>query len=195
MNKALFLDRDGVIDELVFHADTGGYEAPRTADEMRVRPGVEEALREAARAGWTIVVVSNQPDVAKGRTTREDLAAAHQRLLDLLHDPPILDFRYCFHRAEDGCTCRKPSPQAVLEAAARYDIDLAQSWFVGDVDTDIACGRAAGTRTALLEYEHSSDKRGKQHADLVCRDLAHFVRTVAAAKSNDGAQSEDRRLR
>ena len=180
MRKALFLDRDGVLDELVYHADTGGYEAPRDAAEMHMRPGVREALQTAVDDGWLIFVVSNQPDVAKGRTTRESLAAAHQRLVEWLGDGLVTEFFYCFHRAEDRCSCRKPEPQHVLEAAKTYDIDRSQSWFAGDVDTDIECGRRAGMRTALIEYEHSNDKRGNQHPDLVCRDLAHLVRILTA---------------
>ena len=189
--KALFLDRDGVLDELVFHPDTGGWEAPRDASEMLARPGVRDALRRAADAGWLIFVVSNQPDIAKGRTTAEALRGAHDALVQQLENPPVTDFFYCFHRSEDRCACRKPLPHFVEQAAARYDIDVAQSWFVGDVDTDIECGQRAGCRTALLEYEHSSSKRGKQRADLVCRDLSHFVETVVERKSDHGLQSQN----
>lgn len=191
MRKALFLDRDGVLDELVFHEDTGGWEAPRNPGEVRLRPGVRDALQRAA-AGWMLFVVSNQPDAAKGRVTHDALAATHRRLVELLGGaPPITEFFYCFHRAEDRCVCRKPQPHFVLEAARKYDIDLAQSWFIGDFDTDIECGRRAGTHTALLEYEHSADKRGNQRADLICRDLDHAVRTLMARKSDDGSQTED----
>lgn len=189
--KALFLDRDGVLDELVFHSDTDGWEAPRNASEMRARPGVRDALQRAADAGWLIFVVSNQPDMAKGRTTREALAEAHARLVEQLQDPPITEFFYCFHRSEDRCECRKPLPFFVQQAAANYGVDLKQAWFVGDMDTDIECGANAGCRTALLEYEHSISRRGKQRADLVCRDLSHFVETVVERKSNHGLQSKD----
>ena len=189
--KALFLDRDGVLDELVFHADTGGWEAPRNASEMKARPGVGAALRRAADAGWLIFVVSNQPDVAKGRTTREALAGAHEALVAQLDGAPITDFFYCFHRAEDRCECRKPLPFFVQQAAARYGVDLGQSWFAGDMDTDIECGARAGCRTALLEYEHSSSRRGKQRADLVCRDLSHFVDTLMERHSDHAGQPQD----
>ena len=178
MRKALFLDRDGVLDDLVFHEDTGGYEAPRNAGEVRIRPNAREALRRAADDGWLLFVVSNQTDAAKGHTTRDALRAAHERIVTELGNPPITEFFYCFHRAEDGCRCRKPQPFFVLEAAKRYDINLADSWFVGDVDTDIECGKRAGCKTALLQYPHSGSKRGAPQADLVCRDLDHFVRAI-----------------
>lgn len=191
MSKALFIDRDGVLDELVFHEDTGAYEAPRNAGEVRLRPNVCAALQRAVDAGWLIFVISNQPDAAKGKTTREALDAAHVRLLELLGGAPITEFFYCFHRAEDHCECRKPQTRHVLEAARNYEVDLGESWFVGDVDTDIECGRNAGTHTALLEYEHSISRQGKQRADMVCRDLDHLVRAVTAAKSDHDRETQD----
>lgn len=190
MVKALFLDRDGVLDELVYYADTKAWEAPRVPKDLRLRRGVREALDAAARLGWLIFVISNQPDAAKGKTTYENLRAVHEELLRLLSGAPISEFFYCFHRAEDACQCRKPKPYFLLRAAERYGIDLAQSWFVGDVDTDIECGRRAGTRAALLEYPHSSSRRGAQKPDLVCRDLGHFVRLLAGQTSSDGTQSK-----
>ena len=189
MSRAIFLDRDGVLDELAHYSE--GWGAPRTPADVRLRPGVREALDRAAKAGWMILVISNQPDAAKGFTTVASLHAVHVELLDQLGPVPIREFFYCFHRSEDRCECRKPEPFFVLHAARKYGVDLAESWFVGDVDTDIETGRRAGTRTALLEYEHSSSKRGAQTADLVCRDLDHFVRTLVGQTSSNGPQSKD----
>lgn len=189
MKRAIVLDRDGVLDELVHYSE--GWGAPRTAADVHLRPGVREALDLAAKNGWMIIVISNQPDAAKGFTTVASLHAVHLELIDQLADAPIREFFYCFHRSEERCACRKPEPFFVLHAARKYDIDLAQSWFVGDVDTDIEAGRRAGTRTALLEYEHSSSKRGAQKPDLVCRDLDHFVRTLVGQTSSNGPQSKD----
>ena len=191
MVKALFLDRDGVLDDLVFYADTDGYEAPRKPEDVKLRPHVREALDLAAENGWRIFVVSNQPDAAKGKTTLQSLHAVHDRILEELRGAPITEFFYCFHRAEDRCECRKPSPKFVLDAAEKYDINLNDSWFVGDVDTDIECGRRAGMRTALLEYSHSRSKRGAQRPDWVCRDLDHFVRKLTGQTSSDVSRSED----
>jgi D-glycero-D-manno-heptose 1,7-bisphosphate phosphatase len=189
MNRAIFLDRDGVLDDLVHYAE--GWGAPRTAADVRVRPGVREALDRAVKNGWMIFVISNQPDAAKGFTTMASLHAVHLELLKQLGEAPIREFFYCFHRSEDRCECRKPKPFLVLQAARRYAIDLAGSWFVGDVDTDIEAGRRAGTRTALLEYEHSISSTGAQKPDLVCRDLDHFVRTLVGQTSLNGPQSKD----
>ena len=178
MKRALFLDRDGVIDALVEH-DNGEWGAPLRPQHVRILPGVLEAMNAAAAQGWVLFVVTNQPDAAKGKTTQASLHDVHEELLRQLGSAPITEFFYCFHRAEDLCACRKPSPYFVEHAARYHDVDLAQSWFAGDADTDVECGRRAGCRTALIEYEHSKPRRGAQQADLVCDDLPAFVRALS----------------
>jgi len=190
MNKALFLDRDGVLDALIRHQN-GEWGAPLGPDQVTLLPGVIDALRLAREHGWLIFVVSNQPDAAKGKTTIESLRAAHQRLLELLGGAPITEFFYCHHRTEDRCSCRKPEPFFVLEAARRHDVELTRSWFVGDTDTDIETGHRAGCRTALVEYPYSSSRRGAQRPDRVCRDLGHFVQTLTAQTSVHDTRSRD----
>ena len=177
--RAIFLDRDGVLNDLVYYASHDEWESPRTPSDVHLMPGVIDAIRAAANLGYLIFVVSNQPSAAKGKVTRDDLQAVHDELLTQLGDAPITAFFYCYHRAEDACECRKPSPHFVLEAAKAYDLDLTQSWFVGDQDGEIGCGRRAGTRTALLQYARSKPKRGAERADQSFDDLAHFVRWLA----------------
>ena len=189
MKRALFLDRDGVLDELV-RQENGEWGAPLRAEDVRLLPGVVDALRLASEHGWMLFVVSNQPDAAKGKTTIRSLREAHRRLLDLLEGAPVTEFFYCYHRAEDRCACRKPEPLFVLQAAARHEIDLQESWFVGDADSDVECGRRAGCRTALLEYPYSSNRRGALRPDLTCSDLGHFVHALIGQPSNHGSQSQ-----
>jgi D-glycero-D-manno-heptose 1,7-bisphosphate phosphatase len=179
VKRALFLDRDGVIDALVPH-DDGEWGAPLEPKQVRILPGAVEAMNLAASKGWILFIVTNQPDAAKGKTTQSSLHAVHEELLRQLGPVPVTEFFYCFHRAEDLCACRKPSPYFVQHAARYHDVDLAQSWFAGDADTDVECGRRAGCRTALIEYEHSKHRRGgPRQADLVCADLPEFVRAIS----------------
>ena len=178
MNRALFLDRDGVIDALVHH-DDGEWGAPLRPEQVRLLPGVREAMQRASAGGWLLFVITNQPDAAKGKTTQGLLHAVHDELLRQLGPAPITEFFYCFHRLEDLCACRKPSPYFVQHAARYHNVDLAQSWFAGDAGTDVECGRRAGCRTALIEYEHSRHRRAGAEADLVCADLPDFVNTLA----------------
>lgn len=189
MVKAIFLDRDGVLDELVSYKE--GWGAPRKPADAHLLPGVRDALALAAHNGWSVFVISNQPDAAKGYTTREALDAVHAELLHQLDGAPILEFFYCFHRSEDRCQCRKPEPFLILQAARKYGIDLSASWFAGDAGTDIEAGKRAGTRTALLEYEYSRSRRGAQQPDWVCRDLDHFVRKLISQPSSDAAQPQN----
>ena len=178
MNRALFLDRDGVIDALVEH-DNGEWGAPLRPEQLRILDGAIDAMNRAAAEGWLLFVVTNQPDAAKGKTTQASLHAVHDELVRKLGSVPIIEFFYCFHRAEDLCACRKPSPYFVQHAARYHGVDLGQSWFAGDADTDVECGRRAGCRTALIDYEHSKHRRsGAQQADLICRDLPDFVRRL-----------------
>lgn len=176
--RALFLDRDGVLDDLVWHEATAEWGAPLAADQVALRPGVREALAQAREAGWLLFVVTNQPDAAKGKATRDSLQEVHGELVRQLGDPLIDEWFYCFHQSSDGCACRKPSPHFVLEAARRYGVALADSWFAGDSDSDIECGQRAGCKTALIQYEHSSSRRGAQRADLICAGLDDFVTTL-----------------
>src|SRR5436305_13310537 len=178
MNKALFLDRDGVIDALVPH-DDGEWGAPLRPEQVRILPGAVEAIRRAAADGWLLFVVTNQPDAAKGKTSHASLHAVHEELVRQLGPAPITEFFYCFHRVEDLCVCRKPSPYFVEHAARYHEVDLGRSWFAGDADTDIECGRRAGCRTALIKYEHSGHRRAGQQADLTCTDLADFIRALS----------------
>lgn len=182
MRKALFLDRDGVLDELVFYADTGEWESPRRVADVRLIEGAAEAARRAAEKGWLLVIVTNQPSYAKGKTTLEELAEVHEKVVAGL---PIAKSCVCHHHPDSIvdalrviCECRKPGTLSLRDAARELDIDLAESWMAGDQDSDLRAGRAAGCRVALIEYAHSADKRGAVEPDLRCRDLKEFVEHV-----------------
>ncbi len=186
MTKALFLDRDGVVDDLVFYRDTGEWESPRSVRDLHMRPGVIAPLREASRAGWLLFLITNQPSFAKGKCSLEDLEAVHARVVDELRkgSVEITESYVCWHHPESKiegygrCECRKPSPLFIWEAAKSWGVDLRESWMIGDQDTDIVTGLNAGCRTALLKYEHSGSKRGAARPDLVCSDLAELVHTI-----------------
>lgn len=186
MQKALFLDRDGVINDLVYYPSHDEWEAPRTVADLRLRDDAVPALREANRAGWLVFLITNQPSYAKGKCSLEDLQQVHQTVLQRLADGgvTITDSYVCYHHPESTipgygpCECRKPSPFFIRQAAHAYDVDLARSWMAGDQSSDIETGRRAGCRTALVEYKHSRSKRDEVEADLVCAGLAELVRKI-----------------
>jgi D-glycero-D-manno-heptose 1,7-bisphosphate phosphatase len=147
---AVFLDRDGVLVE-TFVRDNRAY-AATTLDDFRL---VENAAADVERlrdAGLAPIVVTNQPDVARGLIAAATLAAMHERLAAEL---PVLDIFVCTHDSTDACACRKPKPGMIEAAAAKWNIDLPRSFMVGDRASDVEAGRAAGCRTILIERPYS----------------------------------------
>lgn len=182
MKRALFLDRDGVVDELVYYESHGEWEAPRSIEDL-VMIDVEAALQRFADAGWLLFLITNQPSAAKGKTSRESLERVQEEVLRRL--PMVTRGYVCFHRAEDRCGCRKPSPFFLNEAAREYDVDLAQSWMVGDQDSDLKCGRAAGCRVALIEHHGSAHKRGAVEPDLRVENLRELADVILSGEDGE----------
>jgi histidinol-phosphate phosphatase family protein len=153
MVKAVFLDRDGVINaNLERH---GKPVAPTTLAEFRILPGVVEAARRLKDAGFLLVIATNQPDVRNGITPQENMEAMHAEIRRLM---PIDDIMICLHNDADNCGCRKPKPGLLLEAAKRHGIYLQSSYFVGDRWKDVHAGKAAGCRTIFIDYGYVQDQ-------------------------------------
>ena len=146
MNKAVFLDRDGVLTGALMR--DGKPYAPVTLAEMEIEPTAFAALAHLKAAGFLLIVVTNQPDVARGTTRREDVEAMHAVLRAAL---PLDDCAVCYHDDADACACRKPLPGLLIQAAAAHAIDLAASFLIGDRWRDIDAGAAAGCRTILID--------------------------------------------
>ncbi len=153
MKRAVFLDRDGVINRAVVR--NGKPYPPASLAAFELLPGVVEAVAALRAAGYLIVVTTNQPDVATGKQSREVVDAMHDRLRRAL---AVDDIRVCFHVDADGCRCRKPLPGMLLEAAREWDIELAASFMVGDRWRDIAAGQAAGCRTLFIDYGYAEPR-------------------------------------
>lgn len=188
---AVFLDRDGVLNELVPDRVSGVYESPLSVPDVRLTPGAAAAAARLARLGFALVCVSNQPAAAKGEVSVARLLEVHARVVELLRGQGVklAASRLCMHH-EHGvvpelsgtCDCRKPAPGMLLDAARALVIDLRISWMVGDTDADIAAGKAAGCMTLLVRHPGSSHKRLQGiSADLAADDLADGAARIAAA--------------
>jgi D-glycero-D-manno-heptose 1,7-bisphosphate phosphatase len=153
VKRAVFLDRDGVINASVVR--DGRPYPPVSVDEMQILPGVAEALASLRAAGFELIVVTNQPDVARGTQTRAAVEAIHTRLAAEL---PLDAIYACFHDDADGCACRKPRPGMLVAAAAARGIELASSFMVGDRWRDTDAGLAAGTRAIFIDRGYSERK-------------------------------------
>jgi D-glycero-D-manno-heptose 1,7-bisphosphate phosphatase len=151
--KAVFLDRDGVLNESVIR--DGRPFAPVALSDLRIYPDAADSLARLKAAGYLLIVVTNQPDVSRGTQRREVVEAMNAAMGAVL---PIDEFLVCYHADRDQCQCRKPKPGLVLDAAAAHAIELRQSFLVGDRWRDIDCGAAAGVRTVWIDRGY--DERG-----------------------------------
>jgi D-glycero-D-manno-heptose 1,7-bisphosphate phosphatase len=150
LRPAVFLDRDGVLNAPCV---VGGRPfPPASVDALRVLPGAREAVLRLRGAGFAIVVVTNQPDVARGIQTREAVEAINAALAAQIS---IDAFKVCYHDDADECDCRKPKPGLLERAAVELGLDLASSFLIGDRWRDIEAGRGAGCRTILVDWAYS----------------------------------------
>ncbi len=154
MKKAVFLDRDGVINQTVFRL--GKPRAPYTLEEFSFLPGVPEAVDFLKDEGFLIVVVTNQPDVARGWVSRDAVDLVNNYVKNTLN---VLEIRSCFHTEHDACDCRKPAPGMLIEASKTHGIDLKQSFMVGDRMSDIEAGKRAGCQTILIGEGETGEQK------------------------------------
>ena len=150
---AVFLDRDGVINKAMVRLDKPY--PPASLTELEILPGVLEAFERLKHNGFLLVVVSNQPDVVRGKTSRAEVEAINAKLSRTL---PIDEFRICYHDTGDNCDCRKPKPGMLLTAARYWNIDLASSYMVGDRWRDIEAGQRAGCKTFFIDYAYDEKR-------------------------------------
>jgi D-glycero-D-manno-heptose 1,7-bisphosphate phosphatase len=150
IRRAVFLDRDGVLNRA--EVREGKPYPSRSAVALELLPGVAEALGRLKGAGFALIVVSNQPDVARGTITREVVETIHASLANAL---PIDRFMVCYHDTIDNCECRKPRAGMLLACARDLQIDLAASYMVGDRWRDVEAGRRAGCKTFFIDYGYA----------------------------------------
>jgi D-glycero-D-manno-heptose 1,7-bisphosphate phosphatase len=170
--KAVFLDRDGVLNRAILRK--GKPHPPDTVEELEILPDVPEALAALKAGGFLLLVVTNQPDVARGTQQRSVVEAIHSTLAAAL---PIDDFFVCYHDDRDGCDCRKPKPGLMVQAAAKYGIDLGASYLIGDRWRDIDAGRAAGCRAIWIDRGYSERGPSEPPAARVnsCLEAARWI--------------------
>lgn len=156
MQRAVFLDRDGVINKAVVRE--GKPYPPASLSEVEVLPGVKAALERLREAGYLLIVVTNQPDVARGTASKESVEEINAVLSAIL---PIDEFRTCYHDSSDQCDCRKPNPGALLLAAKAHGIDMRHSFMVGDRWRDVEAGQSAGCKTCFIDYGYAEKQPEK----------------------------------
>jgi len=168
---AVFLDRDGVINRAVIR--DGRPCSPRSIEQLELLPGVGEALQALSANGYSLVVVSNQPDVARGLICREAVDAMSSWLKSSLRLDAVL---VCTHDDADGCDCRKPLPGLILRAAVELHLDCKASYLVGDRWRDIEAGRRAGCRTLFVDAGY--DEQAPDTFDFRVNSLPDAARII-----------------
>ncbi len=173
MRRAIFLDRDGVINAMVYNKEHGFVDSPSNPEELQLLPGAGEAVKLINEMGFLALVASNQPGVAKGKLTLKLLNAITQKMKDELstYDVHLDGIYYCLHHPDailpeyrTNCSCRKPKPGLLLKGGKEFDIDPKNSYLIGDGLTDIQAGESIGCKTVLL---------GKLKCDF-CRLMNEF---------------------
>jgi D-glycero-D-manno-heptose 1,7-bisphosphate phosphatase len=192
-HRAVFLDRDGVINRNVLNPATGEYEAPLVPAGFDFIPGALDAMRLLQTSGFLLFLVSNQPNYAKGKSSIEALSKIHQKLVDglMLDRIAFARFYYCFHHPRGSgsyysrpCSCRKPSPHFLFQARAEFNVDLGRSWMIGDRLTDIECGTRAGTKTIFIADIRPSSFGGPE-PDAVAPDLLAAAAIILKSECRD----------
>ena len=171
MRRAVFLDRDGVINNAIIR--NGRPYAPLTLDELVILPGVYSALKRIHDYGLLAIVITNQPDVANGITDKAKIEAINNYLKQNL---PLTDIRTCFHNDEDRCLCRKPLPGLIIDAASTHNVNLKNSFMIGDRWRDVDAGNAAGCKTYFIDYGY--EEKQPENADFRVKSLVEAVENI-----------------
>lgn len=169
MNRAFFFDRDGVLNEIV-QRDRGHY-SPQDFSQFKLKREAIEFTRYTHSLGFLNIVVSNQPDISRGKLLKSDL----QDMTEVLFDELIIDdVFYCFHDDDDLCKCRKPLPGLFLEASKKWNIDLSRSYMIGDTWKDIEAAKKVNVDSFLIDRDYNAQyEHSKRVKDL--NDISHLI--------------------
>lgn len=166
MNRAIFLDRDGVINRVLLH--NGKPFSPRTFEEFEIPPGVRDALDSFRDMGFMNIVITNQPDIARGLMDIEELNKMHRLMREIL---AVDDILVCPHDENEHCLCRKPRGGMLVEASEKWCIDLKTAFMVGDTWKDMIAGKQAGCQTIIIDKPYNqtveSDHRVKELKEVI----------------------------
>lgn len=200
MNRAVFLDRDGVINRIVYHSDMGVLDTPFHPSQFKLLPGVEKALRKINRLGFKTIIVSNQPGVAKKHMSLKNFYRIDSKMRKELAEKKVFfdAVYYCLHHPQGGdkrfkkiCSCRKPKSGLILKAAKEQKINLENSYMIGDSLTDIQAGEKAGCTTFLLG-NHKCDlckfmEEKNVKPDFIVKDLYQAVKFIEKMVQNNNS--------
>jgi D-glycero-D-manno-heptose 1,7-bisphosphate phosphatase len=171
-NRAVFIDRDGVLNKSLV-IDGKPY-APKTLDDFIIFPDISDAVKKLKKKGFILIVVTNQPDVGNGIVAREIVVSMNAILNNKFYFDSI---KVCFHSQSDNCSCRKPKPGMLLEAASEFQIDLNKSFMVGDRKSDVDAGNEAGCYTFFIDHDYRNSEKSF-NADNTVKSFSEAVNII-----------------
>ena len=175
MKRAIFLDRDGVVNKIIIKNNLPF--SPASFKELEILPGVKESISRLKKLNFICLVVTNQPDVSRGKIEKRTVIEINNYLKDEIK---LDDIFVCYHDDQDNCKCRKPKPGLLLEAAYKWNVDLIKSYMIGDRWKDIEAGEKAGCKTIFIDYNYT-EKRPK-NPDFISDSLLNSVRIIEKIK-------------
>lgn len=194
MKNAVFLDRDGVINELVYFPEMGIIDTPIKTSQVKLVFGIDQLILQAKKLGFLIIVISNQPSIGLKKITEKDFILINNKVHSLLLKENALpdSFYYCFHhpyaklvKYRRKCNCRKPKTGLFKQAAEEFNLNLSESWMIGDGIDDVRAGKAAGCTTILLANINSSEnlriieqQLGKIKPDFIIKKLPEALEII-----------------
>ena len=186
MNKAIFFDRDGVINKEIFRDNLKKWTAPHSVDEIEFNKNIINVLKKIKKKKFLIFIISNQPDYALGLTSLKDLKLVHNKIKKTLSKNyiTIKEFFYSFRHKNSikknlgpPCFDKKPNPFFLKKAKKKYDLDLTNSWIIGDNQTDIDCGKRAGVKTIGIDNNiYSFEKINKP--DFLIKNIKQILKII-----------------
>jgi histidinol-phosphate phosphatase family protein len=186
MNKAIFLDRDGVINKLLFNGEK--YVSPHNVGELKFLPNIIEPIKKLRANEFKIIMISNQPDVSKGLMTKENLSGITERMTEFLKKGGAeLDaIYYCLHKKEENCNCRKPKTELFERAANHFNIDIKKSYIIGDSVKEIEAAKRLGCKTILInELKSDADKIKDFSPTAKFADLGEAAEYIVKTETNE----------
>lgn len=168
MVKAVFLDRDGIIN--VTQVINKKPVAIRAFEQFVFVEGIQKAIDKFIKIGYTIFVVTNQPDISRGKIKIEEVEKINRHIL---HELPIKKIYMCTHDYYDNCECKKPKAGMLFSAKKEYDVELKSSWIIGDRWSDIEAGKNAGCKTIFVDYGY--DEKLKSNPDIIVKNVKEIL--------------------
>ena len=178
MRKAIFLDRDGVINKIIIK--NGLPFSPSSFAELEILPGVKESILKLQKLNFLCLVVTNQPDVSRGKIKKKTVIKMNNYIKDELKIDEIF---VCYHDDHDNCKCRKPKPGLLLEASKKWDIDLKKSYMIGDRWKDIEAGRCVGCKTIFIDCNYKETK--PKNPNFTTDSLLNAVHLIGQFQDNN----------